>query len=76
MDCSALVVVLDTSLRIRGSLALRPHLRRFTHAGSAEAALEAIEKVNEHNPGLLPRIYLLHHVTLDRSVGEIPIYTE
>lgn len=48
-----LVVVLDTQLRFGSPLALRPHSRRFTHAGSAEAALEAIEKVSQHNLGLL-----------------------
>jgi len=52
-------------------LALRRRLHRFTHAGSAEAALEAIEKVSEHNLGLLPRIhYLLYHATLNRPVGK------
>lgn len=41
-----LVVVLDTLLGVGSPLAPGPRLRRFTHAGSSEAALEAIEKVS------------------------------
>jgi len=53
-------------------LALRPRPHRFTHAGSAEAALEAIEKVSEHNLGLLPRIYLLHHPANEQICANFP----
>lgn len=41
-----LVVVLDTLLGVGSPLAPGPRLHRFTHAGSFEAALEAIKKVS------------------------------
>ena len=44
--CLVLVVVLDTLLGVGSPLAPGPRLHRFTHAGSFEAALEAIKKVS------------------------------
>lgn len=39
-------MVVDTLLGVGSPLALGPRLHRFTHAGSFEAALEAIKKVS------------------------------
>lgn len=39
------MVVLDTLLGVGNPLAPGPRLHRFTHAGSFQAALEAIKKV-------------------------------
>lgn len=58
-----LVVVLHTELRVGDPLASRPRSHRFPHAGSAEAALEAIETVSENNHWP-DRRFTLHRIAL------------
>lgn len=61
-----LVVVLDTLLGVGSPLAPGPRLHRFTHAGSFEAALEAIKKVS--STSIFSFFFLYSHFKFIRNI--------